>query len=311
MVKVFEVFSPKLAMVPQNQLHVSPHIKEKISEGANIVRLTKQYGTFLVLLPALWSLTLAGQGKLRPWMVLVFASGAFLMRSAGCVINDIADRNFDGHVERTKNRPLPAGTITLKEAIIIFALLVFLSACLAFVLNPLSIFLSFIALILALVYPFTKRFFNVPQCFLGLAFGWGAIIAWAAVRGTLELPAWIIFFSTVFWTMGYDTIYALLDRKDDLKIGIKSSAILFGEYTWQAVAVLFTVTVALLIIVGWLSGLGLLYYFSVAIVLILFARQVYDIKQIINPQRIFATYKSNGFVAIIILMGIFGGYFYK
>jgi len=283
----------------------------KIAEGAKLIRLTKQYGTFLLLLPALWSLTLAGQGRLRPWMVLVFVSGAFLMRSAGCVINDIADRNFDGHVERTRDRPLAAGTMTLKEALIIFSLLIFLSACLAFILNPLSIFLSFIALILAMIYPFTKRFLGVPQCFLGFAFGWGAIIAWAAVRGTLELPAFVIFFSTVFWTMGYDTIYGLLDREDDLKIGVKSAAILFGKYTWQAVAGLFSITVFLLLAVGWLSGLGLLYYFSVAIVLVLFARQVYDIKHIINPQKVFAAFKSNVFVGILILMGIVGSYLYK
>lgn len=278
--------------------------KEKFFEAANLIRLTKQYGTFLLLLPALWSLVLAGQGKLRIWMVLIFITGAFIMRSAGCVINDIADRNFDPYVERTKDRPLAAGKIKLKEAIIILLFLVFIAICLAFLLNKLAIFLSFIALILALIYPFTKRYIEIPQVFLGIAFGWGAIIAWAAVRDTVELPAILIFLSTVFWVTGYDTIYALMDKDDDIKIGVKSAAILFGRFTWQAVASLFMLTVFTLMTIGWLANLGLFYYFAILLVFFLFACQVYYVKNESDRIITFRTFASNVAVGFLVLLGI-------
>jgi 4-hydroxybenzoate polyprenyltransferase len=283
-------------------------VKRQFIEATKLVRLTKQYGTLLLMLPALWSLYLAGQGEPRPWIVFIIVAGAFLMRSAGCVINDIADRNYDPFVDRTKNRPLAAGRITLKEAVTILLFLVFIAVSLAFLLNRLAILMCFIGLVLALIYPFMKRYINLPQVVLGVAFGWGAIVAWAAQTGKIELPAILILICTVFWVTAYDTIYALMDKDDDIKIGVKSSAIFFGKFTWQAAASLYMLTILTLISVGWLTNMGLFYYLSIVLVFILFAFQIYFVKNESDREVTFKTFASNVVVGFLVLLGIFGNY---
>ncbi|KZY61869.1 4-hydroxybenzoate octaprenyltransferase, partial [Oleiphilus sp. HI0066] len=194
-----------------------------------LARFDKPIGTFLVLWPAMWALWIASDGLPSALHLFVFVSGAIAMRAAGCVINDIADRNIDGHVERTKARPLAAGELSLKDAIIFFVVLCFSALLLVLCLNTSAIVWSFGALALACIYPFMKRYTFLPQVFLGAAFAWSIPMAFAAVIEKVPALAWIIFTATLLWTVAYDTIYAMMDREDDLKIGVKSTAILFGN----------------------------------------------------------------------------------
>lgn len=269
-----------------------------------LLRIEKQYGTFLVLLPALWALFIASEGRPDPILAIVIIGGAFLMRSAGCAINDIADRNFDPHVDRTKNRPLASGQMTLTHAIITFLLTVLLAVFLAFYLNRLAFILSPFCLFFVILYPFTKRFISVPQLFLGIAFGWGSIIVWAAVKARLEPTAFLIFFATVTWALAYDTVYAMMDIEDDLKVGVKSSAIFFGEYVREAVALFFSLTIALLIAIGISSSLGSPFYVSLILAAIIFFRQIVQTGKSMDRETAFSAFKSNVLAGLVILMGI-------
>lgn len=194
------------------------------------MRMDRSIGTFLLLWPTLWALWLAGDGRPDPSIVLIFILGTFVMRAAGCIVNDYADRDFDLHVNRTKSRPLANSKVSTKNALILFFVLIFIALLLVLQLNTKSILLSFVALFLAILYPFTKRFTQLPQCFLGLAFSMGIPMAYTALTNTLPHEAWLIFFGNFFWIVAYDTIYAIADREDDLTIGVKSTAILFGQY---------------------------------------------------------------------------------
>lgn len=218
------------------------------------MRLDKPIGIMLLLWPTLWALWLSSHGQ-PDWVVVwIFVLGTVLMRSAGCVINDYADRDFDKHVERTKERPLTAGKVTTKEALILFAALSLVAFGLVLLLGkPLVIALSVPAVFLAASYPFTKRFFAIPQAYLGIAFGFGIPMAYAAHTGGVPLEAWLLLLANVFWAVAYDTEYAMVDRDDDLKIGIKTSAITFGRFDVAAVMACYAVT---LIIIGWI-GFGL------------------------------------------------------
>ncbi|MDH4188008.1 MAG: 4-hydroxybenzoate octaprenyltransferase, partial [Nitrospira sp.] len=187
------------------------------------------------MLPTLWSLVFAARDLPPLPLLAIFITGSFLMRSAGVVLNDLADRSFDRQVSRTKMRPLASGELTVAHALLLVCLLLMMAGLLVLLLNPLTIRLSPAALLLASLYPFAKRVIHVPQAMLGIAFGWGAIMAWAASRGTVEAPAWCIFAATICWAIGYDTIYALQDRDDDRLAGIRSSALFFGPSTWLAV----------------------------------------------------------------------------
>lgn len=287
---------------------MSHQVAEKLSSAGDLIRLPKQYGTFLLMFPALWSLFLAAKGNPSVFLVLIFVVGAFLMRSAGCVINDIADRDFDPYVERTKNRPLASGKLNVKEALIVFFLLILLSFLLAMFLNRLSIILCFIGLGLAVIYPFMKRYTQLPQFVLGTAFGWGSIIAWTAVRNKIELPAILIFIATILWTTGYDTIYALMDINDDLKIGVKSTAILFGEYAWSGVAIFFLITFMLLVFLGVITGLGFIYFVSTILAAVFFVYQISKIKNLKDRETAFKMFVSNVGVGGVIFVGIVGSY---
>src|SRR5574340_1786160 len=197
---------------------------------ARLMRLDKPIGILLLLWPTLWALWIAGEGRPAPLVVTIFVVGTVLMRSAGCVINDYADRDFDGHVERTRNRPLATGAVTTKEALALASALSALAFVLILPLHALVIWLSLPALFLAASYPFTKRFFAIPQAYLGIAFGFGIPMAFAAQLGDVPPVAWLLLAANVFWAIAYDTEYAMVDRDDDIHLGIHSSALFFGKY---------------------------------------------------------------------------------
>ena len=232
-------------------------IKERLDLYEKLMRLDKPIGILLLLWPTLWALWLSSLGRPDWIIVWVFILGTVLMRSAGCVINDYADRDFDRHVERTQERPLTAGKVTTKEAVALFAILSLCAFALVLLLgNMLVIWLSFVALFLAATYPFTKRFFAVPQAYLGIAFGFGIPMAYAAQLGEVPAEAWWLLLANVFWAVAYDTEYAMVDREDDLKIGIKTSAITFGRFDVAAIMVCYATTLAIVAWVGWTLGLG-------------------------------------------------------
>ncbi len=232
-------------------------IKQRLDLYEKLMRLDKPIGILLLLWPTLWAVWIAGNGRPN-WAILwVFVLGTVLMRSAGCVINDYADRNFDPHVERTKSRPLAAGTVTTREAFILFGCLVVAAFLLILpLLTPLLGGLAVVALFLAASYPFTKRFFAIPQAYLGVAFGFGIPMAFAVMLGRIPEIAWWLLLANVFWAMAYDTEYALVDREDDIRIGIKTSALTFGRYDIAAIMLCYGVTLALLGWVGWWLGFG-------------------------------------------------------
>jgi len=278
--------------------------REKIRAFLDLIRFMRPVGTYLVLFPTLWSLFLAGDGRPPLTLIIIFSLGSFIMRSAGCAINDFADRNFDGKVERTKGRPLASGRLNVKEALFTFALLVGAAFILAAMLNRPAFYLCFVGLFLATAYPFMKRFIHVPQAFMGIAFGWGSIVAWAAVRGRVELPAVLIFLATAFWATAYDTIYALQDIEDDRKIGVKSSAIFFGRHAVTVVTFLYSCTVALLLYLGIISGLGAVYYTALAAMAAIFAYQIVRVSASPDRETAFRAFMSNVRIGAILLVGI-------
>ena len=241
-------------------------IRERLDLYEKLMRLDKPIGILLLLWPTLWALWLSSLGK-PDWIVVwVFILGTVLIRSAVCVINDYADRDFDRHVERTRERPLTAGKVSTKEALALFAVLSLCAFALVLMLgNPLVIWLSLPALFLAVSYPFTKRFFALPQAYLGVAFGFGIPMAYAAQLGSVPAEAWWLLLANVFWAIAYDTEYAMVDREDDLKIGIKTSAITFGRFDVAAVMICYT---AMLLIIGWMGRalhLGWAFYAGLAV----------------------------------------------
>ncbi|MBS0345497.1 MAG: 4-hydroxybenzoate octaprenyltransferase [Proteobacteria bacterium] len=227
---------------------MSLSFSERMSEYGKLMRIDKPIGILLLLWPTLWALWVAGEGRPSVLVVAIFVIGTVLMRSAGCVINDYADKDFDGHVERTRNRPLAARRVAPKEALLLAAGLSLVSLLLILPLNGLTIALSVPALFLAGSYPYTKRFLAIPQAYLGIAFGFGIPMAFAALQGEVPAVAWVMLIANVFWAVAYDTEYAMVDRPDDLKIGIKTSAITFGRYDVAAVMSCYAVTLTL---IGW------------------------------------------------------------
>jgi 4-hydroxybenzoate polyprenyltransferase len=258
-------------------------ITTKLFAISDLIRLPKQYGTVLLLCPTLWGLFLASGGTPEPGLLVIFTLGAFIMRSAGCVINDISDRNFDKLVERTKSRPLADGRLSVAEAFAVFTVLSTIAFLLVLLLNPLTMLLSFVGIALAATYPLVKRVSFFPQAFLGMAFGWGAVMAWTAVRESLGLPCVLIFIANIFWATAYDTIYALMDIEDDIKVGVKSTAIFFGTYVYSALVLLYAGVFLTLAAVGWVSRLGPFYYAGVFLTFIFFLTIVFSLKK--NPTR--------------------------
>lgn len=268
-----------------------------------LTRMDRPIGSLLLLWPTLWALVIAAQGIPDASVALVFILGVFFMRSAGCVINDFADRNFDGHVKRTKARPLPSGRVTAKEALILFFALAGASFLLVLTMNKLTIQLSFIGILLASAYPFMKRYTHFPQLILGLAFGWSIPMAWAAQSGTLPAQAWLLFLINILWTIAYDTEYAMVDRDDDLKIGIKSTAVFFGRFDKLMIGILQLACIVLLMLLGAWLDLSNVFYWSILVAAGLF---VYQQRLIHKRERedCFKAFLNNNYVGMFIFIGL-------
>ncbi|EPK7359799.1 4-hydroxybenzoate octaprenyltransferase [Kluyvera intermedia] len=268
-----------------------------------LMRTDKPIGALLLLWPTLWALWIAAPGVPPLWILAVFVAGVWLMRAAGCVVNDYADRKFDGHVKRTANRPLPSGAVSEKEARILFAVLVLLSFLLVLTLNTMTILLSVAGLALAWVYPFMKRYTHLPQVVLGAAFGWSIPMAFAAVSESLPLSCWLMLLANILWAVAYDTQYAMVDRDDDVKIGIKSTAILFGENDRLIIGILQACVLGLMAVIGWLNGLHWEFYWSILIAGALF---VYQQKLIRNRERgpCFQAFLNNNYVGLVLFIGL-------
>jgi len=267
------------------------------------MRIDKPIGTLLLLWPTLWALWLAGM-RLPPLNVLVvFILGVFFMRAAGCVVNDFADRKIDGHVKRTQSRPLPSGAVTSKEARLLFGGLVVISFGLVLTMNAMTIWLSFVGLALAWIYPFMKRYTHLPQVVLGAAFGWAIPMGWAAVSETVPLTCWLLFLANICWTVAYDTQYAMVDRDDDLRIGVKSTAILFGRFDTLIIGLLQFATLALMALIGWIMQLGGAFYWSILLAVALFVHQQRLIAAR-EREACFQAFLNNNYVGLVVFVGI-------
>lgn len=268
-----------------------------------LIRFDRPIGTWLVLWPALWALWLAADG-IPDWeLIVIFSLGAFLMRSAGCAVNDFADRNIDGDVSRTKERPLATGKISSKEAIGVFVVLSLVAFGLVLLTNQLTVLLSFGAVALASCYPFMKRYTHLPQVVLGAAFAWSVPMAFAAQTGTVPAGAWLVYTAVVVWTVVYDTFYAMVDRDDDLKIGVKSTAVLFGDDDRLITACLQALVILILVLVGSRFGLGVWYFLSVIVTAALFVWQQYQIRER-DKAACFEAFLHNRYVGMTVFLGI-------
>ena len=285
-------------------------ITKKLDAYERLMRLDKPIGILLLLWPTLWALWMASRG-LPDWItLLIFVTGAVLMRSAGCVMNDIADRQYDGLVERTKNRPLATGEVSLNEAYLLTAGLALAAFGLVLLFNKTTILLSFAALFLAFTYPFTKRFLAVPQAYLGVAFGFGIPMAFAAVNDYIPPLAWILLAANVFWAIAYDTEYAMVDRDDDVKIGIKSSAIFFGKYDVIAVMVCHAIMLVILACIGKFMGFGVHYFIGLAAALLLVCRQYFLIEKRLKTDC-FKAFLHNNWIGLVIFLGLAADYYFR
>jgi 4-hydroxybenzoate polyprenyltransferase len=285
-------------------MQASFSLSERLPHYVRLTRLDKPIGILLLMWPTLWGLWVAA-GGMPPWhILLIFVAGTVLMRSAGCVINDFADRNFDGHVERTRARPLATGVVSVREALALAAAL----SLVAFVpvvlfLDPLVLWLSLPALFLAASYPFTKRFFAIPQAYLGIAFGFGIPMGFAAVQGGVPGLAWLMVLANVFWAMAYDTEYAMVDRPDDLKIGVRSAAITFGRFDVAAVMTCYASAFALLAFAGALAGRGPLFFGGLALAAGI-ALYHYALIRERDRARCFKAFLHNNWVGAAIFAGL-------
>lgn len=279
------------------------HLATRLGHYFRLVRLHRPIGIYLVLWPTLWGLWLAARGLPDPLILAVFLMGTVLMRSAGCAINDYADRHIDGHVRRTRDRPLAAGLVSPREALAIFGLLSIAAFGLVLLLNPLTIGLAVIGAFLAASYPFTKRFTYLPQAYLGIAFGWGIPMAFAAETGTVPTIGWLLFMANVCWSLVYDTMYAMADREDDLRIGVKSSAILFGRFDRLIIGLLQVVVLLLLWLTGLGAGLGALYGAGLAAAAGFSLYQQWLIRDR-DPLRCFQAFLNNHYFGLAVFAGI-------
>ena len=275
----------------------------KLSAYSRLMRIDKPIGSLLLLWPTLWALWLSGMQMPPLNVLLVFVLGVFFMRAAGCVVNDFADRKIDGHVKRTRGRPLPSGAVSSKEAKVLFTVLVLISFALVLTMNRLTIWLSFGGLALAWMYPFMKRHTHLPQVVLGAAFGWSIPMGWAAVSGSVPLNCWLLFLANICWTVAYDTQYAMVDRDDDLKMGSHSTAILFGDLDLVIQGVLYALFLAAMTLVGVRAELGVYYFVSVGVASGLVAYEFWLCR---NRERdpCFKAFLHNNWVGAALFVGI-------
>jgi 4-hydroxybenzoate polyprenyltransferase len=281
----------------------------KLYQYAILMRLNRPIGIMLLLWPTLWALWIAGQGYPDVLVTTVFVLGVILMRSAGCVINDYADRNIDPHVKRTRERPLAAKRVTEKEALILFVTLCLIAFGLVLLMNIFTIALSVIGALLAATYPFMKRYTHFPQVYLGTAFGWSIPMAFAAQTGEIPLLVWILFIINLLWTVVYDTLYAIVDREDDLLIGVKSTAILFGKADKAIVATLQIIVILLLLYLGQLIQATYFYYIGIFIAAMLAIYQQWLIKDR-EPAKCFQAFLNNNWFGAAVFAGIAGHYYF-
>ncbi len=279
----------------------------KLKNYATLMRLQKPIGFFLLLWPTLWALWLASSGVPSLKILFIFIAGVLVMRSAGCIINDYADRHFDQYVERTRNRPLATGQVKVKEALLLFFILLCVAFLLVLSLNRLTIELAFVGAALAIIYPFLKRFTHLPQVGLGAAFSWSVIMAFAAVLNTVPAKAGILFFTALLWPVIYDTLYAMTDRRDDIKLGLQSTAILFGQWDTVIIGLLQMQFLLLLVLIGFLFNLNAYYFFSLSLVAMFFVYQQMLIQKRL-PENCFRAFINNHWVGLFIFLGIVASY---
>ncbi len=284
-------------------------VKQILRDYIALTRLDRPIGVFLLLWPTLWALWIAAQGLPDTRILVVFVLGVILMRSAGCVINDIADRNFDLHVERTRQRPLTAGRISVRAALILFALLCMAAFLLVMQTNTLTVLLAVAGLPLAIIYPFMKRYTHLPQVVLGAAFGWAVPMAFAAQTGTVPQLAWLLFTTTVLWATVYDTMYAMVDREDDRVLGLKSTAILFGDADRVIIGFLQLMVLSCLVMIGNQAELGLYYFIALGLAAVLFAYQQLLIR-FRGRDACFQAFLNNNWFGMLIWLGIVLDYRY-
>ena len=284
-----------------------PTVHERLQQYALLIRLDRPIGIFLLLWPTLWGLWIAAEGFPKPGVLIVFVLGVFLMRSAGCVLNDIADRRFDPLVSRTRTRPLAAGKVSSLESLMVAGSLISIAFLLVLTMNVLTIQLAFVAVILAGIYPFMKRYTYLPQFFLGLTFGWSIPMAFAAQTNSVPQIAWLLLIANILWSAVYDTMYAMVDREEDLKIGVKSTAILFDDADRVIIGIIQALVLITLIMIGRQVQLGTSYFISLGIASCFF---LYQLGLIWNrePKRCMQAFLNNNWFGLTIFMGLFLDY---
>ena len=284
-------------------------MQHRIKPFLDIIRFDKPVGTLLLLWPTLGALWIASGGVPSASLLAIFIAGTFLMRSAGCIINDLADRNIDGGVNRTHARPLVIGSLSVNQAIGFFVLLCLAAFVLVLLTNSLTIMLSVAALVSASAYPFMKRYTHLPQLVLGLAFSFGIPMAFSAELGELPTPLWLLFLANLMWTVAYDTEYAMVDREDDLKIGVKSTAILLGDADKLVIGILQAMSLLAMYMAGARFELGLYYNACLVIAAALFVYQQWLIKMR-SPEGCFKAFKHNNLVGMVLFLGIASHYYF-
>lgn len=282
-------------------------LQERLKQYYLLMRMDRPIGTYLLLWPTLWALWIAVEGIPSPDLLLIFSLGVFVMRSAGCVINDYADRNIDKHIERTRNRPITSGKVSPDEALKLFAFCILIAFILVLFLNFYTILLSVIALVFAAVYPFMKRYTFYPQIVLGMAFSWAIPMAFAAQLNLIPVIAWILYAVTIVWIVCYDTMYAMADREEDLKIGVKSTAIIFASHDKLIIALLQTVFIAGMLLIAWLLNAGVFFYLGIAIAAVFSLYQQYLIRDR-DKTLCFQAFLNNNWLGMVIFIGIFLNY---
>jgi 4-hydroxybenzoate polyprenyltransferase len=279
------------------------NLYSRLLQYVYLIRLHRPIGILLLLWPTLWALWIASEGNPEPLILIVFVLGVILMRSAGCVINDYADRNFDPHVARTKDRPIASGKVSTIEALVLFVILCLMAFMLVLQLNKLTILMSFVGVLLAATYPFVKRHSHLPQVYLGAAFGWAVPMAFAAQTSGVPKIAWLLFISTVVWATVYDTMYGMVDREDDIKIGVKSTAILLGESDKRVIGLLQVLFFLSLLLVGQEAGLHTYYYLGLLLAAGLAVYQQFLIRDR-DPNLCFQAFLNNSWLGAFVFAGI-------
>ncbi|NVK22037.1 MAG: 4-hydroxybenzoate octaprenyltransferase [Kangiellaceae bacterium] len=281
--------------------------RESWRHYASLMRLDKPIGTLLLLWPTLWALWIAAEGIPPTWILIVFCLGVFLMRSAGCIINDYADRDFDAHVQRTRNRPLAQNFISSSEALTLFFLLIAIAFALVMTLNWFTISLSIVAVILAATYPFMKRYTYFPQVILGAAFAWSIPMAFAAIQNQIPLIVWVVYTATLLWVLAYDTLYGMVDRDDDMRLGLKSTAILFGEMDLLMVATIQGLFLIGMYLLGQQLEFGAYYYIGWVFAVLLVIGQLWRCRRR-ERQQLFNAFLNNNYVGMVLFFGIVAHY---